>query len=157
LIAILYKTHKNLHSTCKVSGLYAFDALARAARSYANKHKLPVDSTTDKGNCASFLQKMEGVLDGLVKDMLASDNDEAKVCYNFLPHELFPYQQFLLGFSSVELLERFIVVGVEISSSVIGRYLESVIRARLSRSDLVVTQFVSTNFYQQLGENKESP
>lgn len=78
----MYRTHKTLAPACKVSGLYAFDALARAARSYANKHKQASDPKSDKGNCATFLLKMEGVLDGLFKDMLSLRNEEAKVRHN---------------------------------------------------------------------------
>jgi hypothetical protein len=77
LVSILYRNHKALQPSCKVSSLYAFDALARAARSHANKHKL--STKAEKGNCATFLQKLEGVLDSLVKDMIACENEEAKV------------------------------------------------------------------------------
>jgi hypothetical protein len=75
-----------------VNGLYAFDALARAARSYATKHKLSAKS--EKGNCATFLLKMEGVLDSLVKDMVTCELEEAKVRLSFFP------QFFLLSISS---------------------------------------------------------
>ena len=89
LISIMYRTHKALAPVCKVSGLYAFDALARAARSYANKHKQACDPKSEKGNCATFLMKMEGVLDGLFKDMLSLENEEAKVRHN-LVSQTFP-------------------------------------------------------------------
>lgn len=79
LVSILYRTHKGLHPACKVSGLYAFDGLARAARSYANKHRDECDPKSTKGNCATFLLKVEGVLDSLFKDMLSLEGDEPKV------------------------------------------------------------------------------
>jgi hypothetical protein len=90
LVSILYRTHKSLHPACKISGLYAFDALARAAKSYATKHKQTAHGAVEKGNCASFLLKLEGVLDGLVKDMLKSGHEEAKVCTQSSP-SLVPY------------------------------------------------------------------
>ncbi|KAG1880487.1 hypothetical protein C8R48DRAFT_684230 [Suillus tomentosus] len=78
LVAILYRTHKSLSSTAKVSSLYAFDALARAARSYATKRGITGDMNSRTGNAATFLLKVEGVLDGLFQDMIALDNAEAK-------------------------------------------------------------------------------
>jgi protein NRD1 len=62
-----------------VSSLYAFDALARAARSYATKRGITGDSNSSIGNAATFLLKVEGVLDGLFQDMIALGNAEAKV------------------------------------------------------------------------------
>jgi protein NRD1 len=79
LVAILYRTHKSLSSTAKVSSLYAFDALARAARSYASKRGITGDINSSIGNAATFLLKVEGVLDGLFQDMIVLDNTEAKV------------------------------------------------------------------------------
>ncbi|KAG0709368.1 hypothetical protein DFH29DRAFT_842119 [Suillus ampliporus] len=78
LVAILYRTHKSLSSSAKVSSLYAFDALARAARNYATKHGITGDLNSSTGNAATFLLKVEGVLDGLFQDMIALDNAEAK-------------------------------------------------------------------------------
>ncbi|KAG1808718.1 uncharacterized protein BJ212DRAFT_1382796 [Suillus subaureus] len=78
LVAILYRTHKSLSSTAKVSSLYAFDALARAARNYATKRGITGDINSSTGNAATFLLKVEGVLDGLFQDMIALDNAEAK-------------------------------------------------------------------------------
>ncbi|KAG2128551.1 hypothetical protein DEU56DRAFT_818918 [Suillus clintonianus] len=78
LVAILYRTHKSLSSAAKVSSLYAFDALARAARSYATKRGIVGDINSSTGNAATFLLKVEGVLDGLFQDMIALDNAEAK-------------------------------------------------------------------------------
>lgn len=58
-----------------------FDALARAARHQANKHSLPVkESASDKpGNAGTFLFKLEGILEGLVADMIAVGTPEATV------------------------------------------------------------------------------
>ncbi|KIJ65586.1 hypothetical protein HYDPIDRAFT_87899 [Hydnomerulius pinastri MD-312] len=78
LVAILYRTHKSLANSAKVSSLYAFDALARAARSQVNKRGITGDINSAKGNAATFLLKIEGVLDGLFQDMTSLDNAEAK-------------------------------------------------------------------------------
>ncbi|KAF9223989.1 hypothetical protein BS17DRAFT_766664 [Gyrodon lividus] len=79
LVAILYRTHKSLPSSAKVSSLYAFDALARAARGLVNKRAITGDLNPEKGNAATFLLKIEGILDGLFQDMGAINNSEAKV------------------------------------------------------------------------------
>lgn len=79
LVAILYRTHNSLQSSTKVSSLYAFDALARAARSVVNKRGITDDVNLAKGSAATFLLKIEGVLDGLFRDMVSLDNSEAKV------------------------------------------------------------------------------
>jgi protein NRD1 len=71
--------HKSLPVSAKVSSLYAFDALARAARVLVNKHGIKGDFSLEKGNAATFLLKIEGVLDGLFQDMVAIGNAEAKV------------------------------------------------------------------------------
>ncbi|KAG8964921.1 hypothetical protein FRC03_001221 [Tulasnella sp. 419] len=76
LISILYRTHKTLPATSKVSSLYVFDALARAARNHATKTKADQKAVT--GNSATFLSKMEGVLDGLIRDMVLCGAPEAK-------------------------------------------------------------------------------
>ncbi|KAF8448957.1 hypothetical protein L210DRAFT_2637023 [Boletus edulis BED1] len=78
LVAILYRTHNSLLSSAKVSSLYAFDALARAARSLVNKRGITGDVNSAKGNPATFLLKIEGVLDGLFRDMISLDSSEAK-------------------------------------------------------------------------------
>ncbi|KAH0836719.1 hypothetical protein J3R83DRAFT_8448 [Lanmaoa asiatica] len=78
LVAILYRTHKSLPSSAKVSSLYAFDALARAARGLVNKRGITGDINSGKGSPATFLLKIEGVLDGLFQDMVSLDNSEAK-------------------------------------------------------------------------------
>lgn len=71
-----------------MSSLYAFDALARAARSFVNKRGITGDINSAKGNAATFLLKIEGVLDGLFHDMVSLDNSETKVSYwSMLFHE----------------------------------------------------------------------
>jgi protein NRD1 len=84
LVSILYRTHKSLPAAAKVSSLYAFDALARAARSQVNKHGLTGDINSEKGNCATFLLKIEGVLDGLFQDMIMAGSPETKVSSSLL-------------------------------------------------------------------------
>ncbi|KAJ7255502.1 hypothetical protein B0H12DRAFT_1113790 [Mycena haematopus] len=79
LVSILYRTHKSLQAAAKVSSLYVFDALARAARSQVVKQGLTGDINSRKGNCATFLLKVEGVLEGLFQDMISSATSEAKV------------------------------------------------------------------------------
>lgn len=64
-----------------MSSLYAFDALARAARSSVTKRGITGDIKSEMGNAATFLLKIEGVLDGLFQDMVSLDNSEAKVSY----------------------------------------------------------------------------
>ena len=73
----MYRTHKTLQSPQKVSSLYAFDALARSAKTQVSKGKL---SPSGKPNAASFLLKLEGVLEGLFKDLAyTTDFPEMKV------------------------------------------------------------------------------
>jgi len=79
LVSILYRTHKTLPTASKVSSLYAFDALSRAARSQVNKDGLTGDINSEKGNCATFLLKVEGVLEGLFNDPISTGSPEAKV------------------------------------------------------------------------------
>ncbi|KAF9512702.1 hypothetical protein BS47DRAFT_1043107 [Hydnum rufescens UP504] len=71
LVSTLFLTHKALPSSNKVNSLYVFDALARAAKHQVTKRKLTLPTEPDKGNPVTFLLKMEGVLDGLFKDLLA--------------------------------------------------------------------------------------
>ncbi|KAJ7759202.1 hypothetical protein B0H16DRAFT_1534769 [Mycena metata] len=78
LVSILYRTHKSLQPAAKVSSLYVFDALARAARTQVVKQRLTGDINSVKGNCATFLLKVEGVLEGLVQDMLSISTPESK-------------------------------------------------------------------------------
>ena len=79
MVSVMYRTHKRLASNAKVCSLYAFDALARAARHQVNKHNMVADVNSEKGNCATFLLKIQGVLDGLFEDLIASGNAELKV------------------------------------------------------------------------------
>ncbi|KAG9041699.1 hypothetical protein FS837_011874 [Tulasnella sp. UAMH 9824] len=76
LVSILYRTHKGLATEGKVPSLYVFDSLARAARSRATQSR--ADPKSSVGNAATFLAKIEGVLDGLIKDMIATGTTEAK-------------------------------------------------------------------------------
>lgn len=75
----MYRTHKSLPIANKVSSLYTFDSLARAARGKVTKHNLTGDINSVKGNCATFLLKIEGVLDGLFQDMTKPEIPEGKV------------------------------------------------------------------------------
>ena len=83
MVSILYRTHKSLPPTSKVSSLYVFDALARAARHQVTKHGLTGTVYSEKGNCATFLLKTEGVLEGLFQDMLSTGTEESKVSLAF--------------------------------------------------------------------------
>ncbi|PPQ67851.1 hypothetical protein CVT25_010290 [Psilocybe cyanescens] len=79
LVSILYRNHKSLPTAAaKVSSLYIFDALARAAKHHATKHGLSGDAFTQPGNSASFLFKMGGVVEGLFQDMIATQSPETK-------------------------------------------------------------------------------
>ncbi|KAK0466956.1 uncharacterized protein EV420DRAFT_1626384 [Desarmillaria tabescens] len=60
----------------KIHSLYVFDALSRAARHQVNKHELSAGSS--QGNAATFLSKVEGILEGLFQDMLSTGKDEFK-------------------------------------------------------------------------------
>jgi hypothetical protein len=79
LVSILYRTHKSLPTPAKVSSLYVFDALSRAARNQVNKQGLTGDINSEKGNAATFLLKVEGVLEGLFQDMITTGSLESKV------------------------------------------------------------------------------
>ncbi|KAF8513432.1 hypothetical protein BU17DRAFT_95419 [Hysterangium stoloniferum] len=78
LVSILYRTHKALSPSSKIHSLYAFDALSRAARSKVNKLGLTGDINAEKGNCATFLLKVDGILDALILDMVSIGTTEAK-------------------------------------------------------------------------------
>ncbi|KAI8996427.1 hypothetical protein BD414DRAFT_520330 [Trametes punicea] len=78
MVSILYRTHKSLSPSAKVWSLYAFDALARAARNRVNKNHITGNLTSEKGNCATFLLRIEGILDGLFQDLILSGSDELK-------------------------------------------------------------------------------
>lgn len=80
-MSILYRTHKSLSAQAKVSSLYVFDALARAAKHQVNKQDLVGNIDSSEGNCATFLLKVEGVLDGLFQDMVLVGKPEAKVSF----------------------------------------------------------------------------
>ena len=82
-MSILYRTHKSLPPASRINSLYAFDALSRAARSQANKQNLVADINTKPGNAATFLLKIDGILDGLFLDMLSLDHPDAKVSFGF--------------------------------------------------------------------------
>jgi len=79
LVSILYRTHKSLPTASKVSSLYIFDALSRAARHHVVKHGISGDDYTQPGNCATFLLKVGGVVEGLFQDMVTSGSSESKV------------------------------------------------------------------------------
>ncbi|KAH9000328.1 hypothetical protein EDB92DRAFT_1830611 [Lactarius akahatsu] len=76
MVSTLYRTHKALQPQYKVPSLYAFDALARAARSHATKHGFVGDS--QPGSSATFLLKLEAILEGLFRDMMGSGVSEGK-------------------------------------------------------------------------------
>ncbi|PPQ69826.1 LOW QUALITY PROTEIN: hypothetical protein CVT26_014204 [Gymnopilus dilepis] len=79
LVSILYRTHRSLSTVAaKISSLYVFDALSRAAKHYSTKHGLTGDAFTQPGNAASFLFKVGGVVEGLFQDMVATGSAEAK-------------------------------------------------------------------------------
>ena len=76
----MYRTHKALPSSNKVSSLYVFDAVARAMKQ-ASKSK-SIKTEAGQGTPTTFLLKLEGVLDGLFNDLSAvSDIPELKVSY----------------------------------------------------------------------------
>ncbi|KAG8694825.1 hypothetical protein FRC09_009576, partial [Ceratobasidium sp. 395] len=70
MISLMYRLHKTLPAPNKVSSLYVFDAIARAAHRQKTKNNLVADLNSSVGNAASFLVRLEGVLDGLVEDMI---------------------------------------------------------------------------------------
>ncbi|KAJ3514722.1 hypothetical protein NLJ89_g2215 [Agrocybe chaxingu] len=73
LVSILYRTHKSLSTTTsKISSLYIFDALSRAAKHHSSKYGITGDIYTHPGNSATFLLKITGVVEGLFQDMVAS-------------------------------------------------------------------------------------
>ncbi|KAH7326892.1 hypothetical protein B0J17DRAFT_221746 [Rhizoctonia solani] len=77
MISLMYRTHKGLPTPSKVSSLYVFDSVARAAYRTKTKKGLVADLNST-GNAASFLVRLEGMLDGLVEDMLTNGPPEAK-------------------------------------------------------------------------------
>ena len=79
LVLVLFKTHRGLAPSQKVSSLYVFDALVRAAHSHVVKHSVVADSTPGKGNAVTFLAKIEGIVEGLFEDMISSGVPETQV------------------------------------------------------------------------------
>lgn len=68
-----------------MSSLYIFDALVRAARSQVVKHGVTTPpESSGKGNCATFLSKIEGIVDGFFQDMISTGSSEAKVSLSTL-------------------------------------------------------------------------
>lgn len=82
---VLFKTHKGLAASQKVSSLYVFDALVRAAHNHVVKHSVVTDPTAGKGNAATFLAKIEGIVEGLFEDMISSGAPEAQVSSSIQP------------------------------------------------------------------------
>ncbi|KAI0642246.1 hypothetical protein C8Q79DRAFT_241306 [Trametes meyenii] len=78
VVSVLYRTHKGLPVNSKGASLYAFDALVRAARNRANKSNLSGDLNSKKGNCATFLLRIETILDGVFRELLTTGSDELK-------------------------------------------------------------------------------
>ncbi|PIL24679.1 hypothetical protein GSI_12563 [Ganoderma sinense ZZ0214-1] len=76
MVSILYRTHKGLTTGGKTWSLYAFDALARAARHQVNKNQ--INQNQGHGNCVTFLRKIEGVLDGLFEDIATAGTNDLK-------------------------------------------------------------------------------
>lgn len=77
MVVTLLRTHKALPTASKIPSLYVFDSLARQARSLANKTR--PDPKSPVGNAATFVVKIEGVLEGVFSDMIAKGPPEAKV------------------------------------------------------------------------------
>ena len=75
--------HKGLAPSQKVSSLYVFDALVRASHGYVVKHSVVADPTPGRGNAATFLAKIEGIVEGLFEDMMSSGAPEAQVSSPF--------------------------------------------------------------------------
>ncbi|KAG9101430.1 hypothetical protein FRC07_010311, partial [Ceratobasidium sp. 392] len=64
MISLMYRLHKSLPAPNKVSSLYVFDSVARAAHRQKSKTGLVADLNSSAGNAASFLVRLEGMLDG---------------------------------------------------------------------------------------------
>lgn len=79
LVSTLFRTHRTLSPAAKVNSLYVFDALSRAARNQVNKHRLAPPSDPSQGNCATFIVKVEGILDSLWQDLLSTRDETLKV------------------------------------------------------------------------------
>ncbi|KIY70595.1 hypothetical protein CYLTODRAFT_419686 [Cylindrobasidium torrendii FP15055 ss-10] len=76
MVSLLYRTHISLPPPKKISSLYVFDALSRAAQTKVIKHNPPPDSVV--GNYATFLAKIEALLDSVVRDMSLTGVSECK-------------------------------------------------------------------------------
>lgn len=90
LVSALYRTHKYLPASNKISSLYVFDALARAAKHQAVKHGMSVN--VDKGNSATFMLKLEGILEDLFVDLSSATVEvpELKVRKLFVHRSMHP-------------------------------------------------------------------
>lgn len=84
LVSTLFRTHRTLPPAAKVNSLYVFDALSRAARNQINKHRLAPPSDPSQGNCATFIVKVEGILDSLWQDLLSTRDETLKVSPSLL-------------------------------------------------------------------------
>lgn len=49
-----------------------------------NKLGITGDINAEKGNCATFLLKIDGILDALIQDMMSIGTSEAKVSFSFV-------------------------------------------------------------------------
>ena len=78
-MSLLHRTHKSLDPALKVSSLYVFDGLCRAAKHQVSKDSKDGISHSPSGNCTSFLRKVEAILDDLIQDMISTGLPEAKV------------------------------------------------------------------------------
>ncbi|KZT41715.1 hypothetical protein SISSUDRAFT_1042519 [Sistotremastrum suecicum HHB10207 ss-3] len=78
MVSIMFRTHRSLSASGKVSSLYAIDALARNAKGAIEKKKVIADPNSPTGNCATFLLKLEGVLESIIQDMISTGTPEAK-------------------------------------------------------------------------------
>ncbi|KAI0738507.1 hypothetical protein C8Q80DRAFT_247169 [Daedaleopsis nitida] len=78
MVLTLHRTHQGLSPSGKGRSLYAFDALARAARHQVNKNNLVADMNSERGNCATFLRRLESILDGFFQDLVSSGNEDLK-------------------------------------------------------------------------------
>src|SRR6185437_5668755 len=85
MVSIMFRTHKSLSPSGKISSLYVFDALARSARDAIDKKKVVTDPSSSTGNCSTFLLKLEGVLESFIQDLVGTKSSEVKVSISFLP------------------------------------------------------------------------
>ena len=107
----LYRLHRTLApcSPQKINSLYCFDSIARACRS---KVKKGIGAKIEKtGTFAGLLQQIEGVLDGLVDDLIKQPSwNEGRVSTTLHSscalhtghgrHGLVPHGDVLAGLSS---------------------------------------------------------